>query len=272
MRGLALGLALLLAGCFQPTAPAAPAAFVVVQGWIVDERLVPIVNASVTWTGTNASTQSRPDGFYRLEGPVGVEGLLVFEQAQHAAQARAVSAASGRLHWLNVTLVRLPVLEPYAETQSFQGILRCGVVATTQEDPSRPHEHQGVRCSQTLNDTSNRWEYTIPSDTTGIVVEAFWDAQSPVAQAMVLKIVSASGEVFGFAESTSPNRLQLSSFKLQQELAAGSDLLVMTLEPGAGTGNHEHGAVGAFVQQSFTVYATAFFHAPVPPTYSIEDA
>ncbi|MEK6975977.1 MAG: hypothetical protein AABY18_06515 [Candidatus Thermoplasmatota archaeon] len=130
----------------------------------------------------------------------------------------------------------------------FQGILRCGVVATTQEDPSRPHEHQGVRCSQALNDTANRWSYAVPNNATGVVVEVDWDAQSEVAQALVLKVtVEATGEGLGFVEGTSMIRLQLSSLKLAQEQQAGHDALSVVLEPGAGTGNHEHGAAGAFV-------------------------
>lgn len=242
----------------------------VVEGWILDERIQPVPEAQVRFVGHNVTTQTDASGHYVLRGPVGVDLVWTVQAPGFVAQSRAVAANSGSHHWLNVTLLRVPNDAPFEQIESFQGILRCGIVATTQEDPSRPHEHQGVRCSQLFNDTANRWLYEIPADTTGVVIEAFWDAQSEVAQALVLKVVAPrSGEVFAFTEGTSPVRAHLSSFKLLQEQAAGFTELAVTLEPGAGTGNHEHGAVGAFVQQSFKLYATAFFNGPVPPAYSI---
>lgn len=273
MRGFAVLVVLLVAGCSQPAArEAVEAPVIVLEGWVVDERFLPVANATIMVAAADSMTQTGEDGHYLLQAPAGVDLLVLFSHTAFVAQSRAVSAQSGQHHWINVTLERLPVAEPYLEVQSFQGVLRCGAVATTQEDPSRPHEHQGVRCSQLLNDTANQWPYEIPAQTTGIVVEAFWDAQSPVAQAMVLKVVAASsGKVFAFTEGTSPIRAHLSSFNLMEEQGAGFSTLTVTLEPGAGTGNHEHGAVGLFAQQSFTLYATAFFNGPVPPAYTIDE-
>lgn len=275
MRAVAL-LAILgvaLAGCSregdpEPEVVAGP----MVEGWVVDERIAPVEGAVARLAGKGIETRTDASGHYLLEAPRGVDLILVIEAAGFKSTSGAVTALSGMHHVLNFSLERLPVAAPYDEVSEFQGVLRCGVVATTQEDPSRPHEHQGVRCSQTLNDTGNRWFYTLAGNLTGVVVEVAWEHQSEVAQALVLKVtVEATGEVVGFIESTSILRLQLSSVKLAQGLQLGHDVLRMVVEPGAGTGNHEHGAVGAFVEQPFVIYATAFFNGPVPPSYTIED-
>lgn len=244
----------------------------VVEGWVVDERIVPVSGAVVRLAGAGLETRTEEDGHYSLDVPRGLDVVVVIEAPGYKPASGAVGAQSGDHHFLNFSLERIPVAEPFDEVQQFNGILRCGIVATTQEDPSRPHEHQGIRCSQALNDTGNRWSYHLSPGLTGAVVEVAWDAQSEVAQALVLKItVEATGEVVGHIEGTSVMRLQLSSVKLAQEMQAGHTVLAMVLEPGAGTGNHEHGAAGAFVQQPFVIYATAFFNGPVPPSYSIQD-
>jgi hypothetical protein len=243
-----------------------------VEGWVVDERIVPVEGAVARLAGVGVETRTDAEGHYVMEAPPGVDLIVVIEADGYKPSSGAVTAQSGARTLLNFSLERLPVAAPYDEVSSFNGLLACGVVVTTQEDPSRPHEHQGVRCSETLNDTSNRWSYTMAGNLTGIVVEVDWDAQSDLAQALVLKVtVEATGEQIAFIEGTSMIHVQLSSVKLAQELAAGHDVLRMVVEPGAGTGNHEHGAAGAFAQQPFDIYATAFFNGPVPPSYSIGD-
>lgn len=271
---VALVLAVALAGCSKGGSPAAGPEPVgpTVEGWIVDERIVPVEGAVVRLAGLGQEAVADAEGHYVLQAPPATDLVLLVEAPGFRPQTRALSAASGAHQVLNFTLERVPVAQPYDTLEKFDGVLRCGFVVTTQEDPSRPHEHQGVRCSQVLNDTSNRWLYVIPANVSGLVVEVDWDPQSEVSQALVLKIVTqATGEVLGFIEGTPIIRQQLSSAKLQQELQAGHDVLAITLEPGAGTGNHEHGAAGAFVNQGFTVYATAFFNGPVPPDYSVAE-
>lgn len=276
MRALAvLGiLCVALAGCSRGGSDARddPQVGVVVEGWVIDERIAPVPGAVARLAGLGLETRTDEAGHYALEAPAGMDLVLVVEAVGYKGESGAVTALSGTHHVLNFSLERLPLAEPYDEVQAFDGLLRCGIVATTQEDPSKPHEHQGVRCSSLANDTSNRWAYVLPADTTGVVVEVAWQPQSDVSHALVLKVtVAATGEAVAFLEGTSILRVQLSSLKLAQERQAGHDELILVVEPGAGSGDHEHGAVGAFVQQQFVIYATAFFNGPVPPAYSIAD-
>ena len=276
MRVLAVlsALCVALAGCSRGGSDAKEedSPGVLVEGWVIDERIVPVPGAVARLAGLDLQTSTDAAGHYAIEAPTGMDLVLVVEAEGYKSASGAVTALSGTYHVLNFSLERLPLAEPYDEVQSFDGLLRCGIVATTQEDPSRPHEHQGVRCSSLINDTANRWAYVLPVNTTGVVVEVAWEPQSDVARALVLKItVAATGEVVAFLESTSIMRVHLSSVKLEQERQAGHDELIMVVEPGAGSGDHEHGAVGAFVDQQFVIYATAFFNGPVPPSYSISD-
>ena len=265
-----LALAVALAGCASgPPAAAPEATGPLVEGWVVDATRTPVPDAVASLAGLGIEAAVGDDGHYALQAPPGVDLVLVVAAPGFVPATRSVGAASGAHHVLNFSLERVPVAEPRVLVESHRGVLRCGAVATTMEDPARPHEHQGVRCSQLLNDTSNRWRYDVPANTSGMVVEAAWEAQSDVAQALVLKVVvEGSGETLGFIEGTSPLRVQLSSAKLAHELAAGHATLLMTLEPGAGTGNHEHGAVGVFVDQSFELYASTFYNMAVDPAYS----
>lgn len=261
--------AILLAGCSDPPARPPPEGGTRVEGWVFDEGLRPVAAATVRGDGNETATDA--DGHYSLQVPSDQSSVITVAAPGFLPATQSLGASSGAFQVLNFTLRREPPPAPPPLVTSFNGVLQCGAVATTMEDPSRPHEHQGVRCSSLLNDTSNRWLYDLQPGTQGIVLEVEWDAQSPLSQAMVLKATNAGGVPFAFIEGTSVLRQQLSSVKLQQEQQAGGSLLVITLEPGAGTGNHEHGAAGLFLRQPFTIYATAFF-AEVPPDYSLTDA
>jgi hypothetical protein len=259
----------LLAGCSSPEAPAAPAQ-PVVEGWVVDARLAPVVGIVVTAVGLGANGTTDGEGHFAFGVPAGVDVLVVAEGHGFLPQSRSVSAGSGERILVNFTLERAPVADPYLAVESFDGILRCGVVAVVLEDPSRPHTHSGVRCSAVTEDDTNVWAYQVPGNTTGLVIEAVWEAQSDLSRSMLLNVsVQATGEVLGFQEGISPLRAQTSRFKLDLERAAGNDVLDIRVEAGAGTGNHEHGAVGATVEQAFRLFVTSFYNAPVDPGYSI---
>lgn len=262
---------LLLAGCSsEPQDAPAQASGPLVEGWVVDSRLAPVAGARVAAIGLGANASTDGDGHYAFGVPAGVEVLVVAEADGFVAQSRAVSAGSGDHLVVNFTLDRVPAAAPYRTVEAFDGILRCGLVLVVGEDPARPHEHQGVRCSNLLEDDANAWLYGVPANASGLVIEAVWEPQSAVSQSMLLNVsVQATGEVLGFQEGISPLRAQPSRFKLDLERQAGNHVLSVRLEAGAGTGNHEHGAAGAVVEQEFRLFATAFYNGPVDPSYSV---
>jgi hypothetical protein len=260
----------LLAGCTDGAPGPAQSSLPLLEGWILDVRLAPVVGARVTAVGVDGGSVTDEGGHYAFDVPAGIQVLVVAEMQGFVAQSRAVSAGSGDHLIVNFTLDRVPAEEPYRTVESFEGILHCGVVVVALEDPSRPHQHTGVRCSMVTDDDQNVWSYTVPPTTTGLVIECVWEPQSDLAQSLLLNVsVQATGEVLGFQEGISPLRAQTSRVKLDLERRAGHDVLDITIESGAGTGNHEHGAVGATAEQTFRLFVTAFYNGPVDPGYSV---
>lgn len=272
MRLTALAIvAAVLAGCSQngPTATPAPIG-IEVAGWVMDAALKPIAGASITAADGQAITDAA--GHFSLLAPSGQNLVLVAAAPGYAASSKAIPAFSGATHIINFTLERLPDMAPYHEIQAFTGFLQCAVTAVVMEDQSRPHEHRGVRCSATVNDTRNVWHTSIDPLATGLIIEAKWMPNNAASQGLVMKAtVDGSGEVLGFLEGPSMLHLQVSQARLRQSIEAGFLDYTVVVDAGAGTGEHEHGAVGVFVEQPFELYATTFYNGPVDPAYSVAD-
>ena len=270
---MALLLPLALAGCGEQPAPPAADPGPVVEGFVLDVARAPVPGAWVAVHGLDVNGSTAEDGHFAFQAPPGVELLVTAQAPGFVASSQLVPAFSGPHHVLNFTLERVPFDEPYTVVSSFKGAVSCGVTAVVGEDPANPHEHKGVRCNDVVPSPSSVWNYTIPTNTTGLVLEAFWEPQTELSAALVFKAtIPETREVLGFKESGSPLRIQLSSASLAQNLAAGHTTLRVAVGPGAGTGEHEHGAVGVFVEQEFQLVMTAFFNGPVDPSYSVADA
>ena len=269
---MALLLASMLAGCSGGPGPAAApsAPEFVVEGFVVDARLVPIAGAPVVALGQAANATTDEAGHFVLHALAAQDLVLLVAPAGYVAQSRAVSAFSGSHAWVNLTLEAVAFAQPYHQTEMFRATVQCGVSVVAGEDPAKPHEHQGVKCSDHVPSPTSVWNYTVPANTTGLILEAFWEPGTPASTALVLKgTMQGTGEVLAFVEGMSPLKQQLSKVSLQQNVAAGYDVLTIELRPGAGTGQHDHGAVGAFVQQQVQLFATAFFNGPVDPTFTV---
>lgn len=278
MRGLPAVLAalpLLLAGCSggegAPPAPPGPR----LEGWVVDAARVPVEGAAVVLSGlAGNATRTDAEGHFGLDAPSGIDLLVIVEADGFRSSSRVVPAFSGATHVLNFSLERIPLAAPYTQVASFRGTVSCGLTVVLQEDPDRPHEHQGVRCDPALpTGQNNVWNYTIPDNATGLVLEGFWEPQTAFSEALVVKAeVVGTGQVLAFLESMSPLRVQLSSANVAQATEDGRTFMTITVTPGAGSGSHEHGAFGVFVEQEFQLVVTAFFNGPVDPAYSVLNA
>lgn len=271
---VAVLLASMLAGCSSShgsdgsTAPGQ----VAVEGWVLDAALTPIPGASVVVQGAEANATTGDNGHYLLRAPSSMDLLVTVRQVGFVPQSRYVPAFSGSHQWINLTLERVISADPYTVVESWDGIMHCAVTAVAREDPSRPHEHQGVKCSDALPEETNQnvWHYSIPFNASGAIIELAWDPGTEFSQALVMKIeAETTGDILGFVEGTSILRLQVAAVNLARLLQSGDSTLRVTITPGAGTGSHEHGAVGVFVDQAFTIYATTFYNQPADPTYSI---
>jgi hypothetical protein len=279
-RGPALAavllLALALSGCASTSRPLGSLAHrgPVVEGWVLDEGLRPVVNATASVAGSTLAARTDGGGHYRLDVPSGIQVTLTVQAAGFAPKSAYVGSGFGERALLNFSLARLPAEKPYLEVADHKGQLTCAVTAVAgQEDPNKPHEHKGVKCADVIPSTvddSNLWHYTIPAGASGEMLELFWNSTSDLSTSLILKMqVEDTGDIIGFAEGPSPLHVQLSQFRVLQMQEQGHPGLLVTINPGAGTGSHDHGAVGAFVEQPFRVFATAFFNQAVDPNYSV---
>lgn len=244
-----------------------------IEGWVLDEAIRPVVNATATAVGANVTARTDDEGHYMLSLPLGQQVFITVE-ADGFIPKSAYLGGGGTRGVLNFSLVHLPTMEPFTLLTEHEGQLTCAVSAVVgQDDPSKPHEHVALRCYDVIPqefDEGHLWSYVIPAQAQAVVVEMFWDKGTELAAALVLKIqVASTGDVVGFVEGTSPIRIQLAQLVVEQLHGLNNTELLLTVLPGAGTGNHEHGAVGVFFEQPFHIYATAFFHQPAPPTYSV---
>jgi len=271
MRGgaAALVLLLLLAGCSEePAATPETTPGPLVEGWVVDSKRAPVVGASIAVEGQPIQGTTDAEGHYRFEAPVGIDLLVVVAADGYHPSSRLVPAYSGAVHVLNFSLQKVPDATPYHLASEFEGSVSCAFTVVLQEDPDRPHQHQGVRCTDLLPTQTHVWNYTIPTNATGLVLEGFWEAQTPASEALVVKAeVVGTGQVLAFVESMSPLRVQLSAANLAAAAKDGRSYMTVTVTPGAGTGSHEHGAIGLFVEQPFQLVMTAFFNGPVDPSF-----
>jgi hypothetical protein len=272
---LPLALAFLLAGCSNGGSSDGPPEADVsqVEGWVMDDALAPVAGASIIAQGLDANTTTDEDGHFALTSPAGSDLLLVVAAPGFVTQSRFLGAYSGAHAWLNLTLKRIPFAAPYHLTSSYTGAIQCGATATVGEDPNSPHEHRGIKCTDAAPSSAWIWNYTIPFNVTALVVEAFWEPSTPSATALILKaVIPETGELLAFVEGTNPIKQQLSQVNLAQNLAAGHTRLAIQMTPGAGTGGHDHGAIGVFFNQQFTLYMTEFYNGPADPAFTISDA
>ncbi|MEA3165491.1 MAG: CarboxypepD reg-like domain [Thermoplasmata archaeon] len=267
----ALAFAALLAGCSQGQGDGADTTpGPVVDGLVVDAARIPIGGAAFSVQGQPETGVTDEGGRFEFEAPPGVELLVTVQAAGFVGSSQLIPPFSGDHHDLVFLLERLPSEAPYVTVEKFDGIIRCGLTAVVGEDPSRPHEHKGVRCDDVAPMGQNIWNFTVPVGATGLVLEGFWEPRTELSTALILKVtIPETGDIVGFVEQVSPLRLQFSKVALAQNLAAGHDTLSIVVTPGAGTGNHDHGAVGVFVDQDFRLIMTSFFNGPVDPAYTV---
>jgi hypothetical protein len=262
-----------LAGCTQQASqernePPGP----VIEGWVTNVALVPIAGAAVLVAGSELNTTTTQEGHFRLSVSRGTSVVVTVTARGYLPASQAIGDGAGAHHVLNFTLQKIPAAAPYDLVEKQEGFLQCAVTAVVLEDQGNPHSHQNVNCSMAVNDTRNIWRNSLATNASGLVFELEWEPNSELAQGLVMKItVDGSDDILGFIEGRSILKIHVSKDKLQEHLAAGRTNYTVTITPGAGTGEHEHGAIGVFVEQAFTIYATSFFNGPVDPTYTIAD-
>ncbi|HUR68541.1 MAG TPA: carboxypeptidase-like regulatory domain-containing protein [Candidatus Thermoplasmatota archaeon] len=261
---LALVFVLVLAGCAKPDGAVEEHAIApgTLAGTVTDLALTPIAGANVTVEGTNASALTDAAGSFTLELLPG-EYVVLAMASDHQNGAMRASILSAQTSSLSFQLAPIVHIVPYNEVQEGEGYLACTILLVQGESRNT------TECGE--SDPNDRPSVDFPlasaNGLDSVVVELAWEPRTQAASSLHVDVWASAGEEripVGTSEGASPLRVVIPA-----RLVGRGDALVVTASPAGGFTDEEAGVdFGAIVQQPFTAYATAFYHAPPPGGYS----
>lgn len=279
IRSALLVLLVALAGCSDAPAPAPapqdPTA--IIQGFVFDAALRPVDGAVVLLGGTGITDTTDAQGAYRIEAPGAqpVYALRVTAPGFHDATATLQSPAPSPRFTHNVTLARLPVQEPFHETQPWTGNLACAWFAQAQHShggPGDPGSHNSNDCSQGTNDDVRLFD--LKPGVRNAVVELRWEPNAIISDRLAVFVEGPGVDggddaLFYFNEGTSPLRATISQLQANTFYRDDGGPVRVTVKIGA---PEDDVAAGVAINQEFDLFLTAFYVLPGSAEFSIEDA
>jgi hypothetical protein len=272
---LPIALLVLLAGCGAKTGGAAGHAPAgqeapLLQGYVFDQAVHPVVNANVTVQGVgvggrNATAATASDGHYAFRALPVEQALVVTVQAAGLKSlSKQVALSAGNSTLLNFTLEAVPSQKPYNEPVGFNGFIACETSATAQG------QTQTTDCGGTSN--KRVWVFNVNPGCKGIVIETQWTPTTPGAQYLHAKVetVGLGDQQAVLSEVTDGSVLRaiVGQAQCEKYFPQGGTVQV-TWSADANAANQEAGAgTAAVLNQDFRAVATAFFVDPPPPDYS----
>lgn len=262
----------LLAGCTDEAPPAddtpvaeGPA----LSGFVFDAALRPLSGATVDVVAANASAPTDADGRYRFQQIPRDTALLVTVTLEgYITASKSVSVPADAGLRLNFTLEAVPIDEPYLEVLKFEGFLPCQV-RIGQDDGGSTTECGAVLGQERLD----VWEFSVGPGVAGIVVEVAWEPSTAAAT-----ILNATVETVGYGdadtilaqvEGPSVLRAQVAEAYASRFYPEGG-IVRLTVSIGSDADEEAGTSAGAAVDQDFQAFATVFYHAPPPATYSVQ--
>lgn len=272
VRGVWLVVAfVLLAGCQEAPPPPPPAVdHATIEGWLGDEAFVPVVGASVRIAGGNA-TETDEEGHYRLDVAPGQAAVLVAQAEGHMqASTTLVDPLPGRNYVVNLTLPKEPDAQPYREVNEFRGFISCGLLAQAgHQHGGNPHQHNDIDCGGGNTTQQNVWLAPARAGLTGAVFEVFWEANTPLAEDLVIFVEGVAVEegedvMFSFYEGRNGMKGTVSHKQALKYLHEDGGTIRFTIKPGA---SEDDVAAGVHVNQEYEVIATLFYGEAPPADY-----
>jgi hypothetical protein len=148
-------------------------------------------------------------------------------------------------------------------TAAADGLLSCAAAVK-----DRQGETVGTCGSQDPNERKElKFAAPSPAGLEGIVVELSWTATTPGSKSLALELI-ANGESLAKAEGAEHVSLVLPLRVLQEGLPPGTDVVARVAPAGSLTDEEAALDAGLDVQQPFTLYLSAFYHAPPPGGYA----
>lgn len=271
---LALTVLLLLAGCSQAPSEAgaegdAESGVPRLSGYVVDTGIVPMKDVTLRVLDTNATATTDEGGFFAFsEVPLDQILIVIATLDGFVPMSKQVSVPTDATVQLNFTLEPVAVRTPFMQVSPFTGFLSCQAVYEITD------QNQTLSCD--TGSTVDVWEFGVGTDLAGAVIELFWDAASPLGQALHAKLETLNlGElnvVLAETIGTSPLRLPVAQTIAAKYYTDGGTMrLTVRVDPNNDAGEQAVGVGFAFEQQ-FDAFASLFYVAPPSPTYTIADA
>jgi hypothetical protein len=272
--------ALVLAGCAAGPAPASVAADPDVAastgrwvaGTVVADDLVPIAGALVRETGEDETVNTDAAGRFRLENVTASSTSAV--EASHPAFHNSTLRVD--LQYVPNAEVRfvlrpLPSQEAYHKTVPTKGEVTCQVAFGSH------HGFPGFyreSCAQVLPESKERVMVAVDPGVVAGVIELAWEPQSQFADIMGLSLFLSTQkeEIMIAAVHSLAGDHYVSVYTGMTpvepaKLLGGVFDTYVHVDPSL-VDEHVPTNAGVVIQQTFTLYTTAFYGDPPPPTWS----
>lgn len=286
---LLLVVVLMASGCAGPAKPAAASAPVAtakadafsaagdaeageIVGRVLDDEFRPLSDVAVRLIGSTAETRTTGDGVFYFPRVPARAYTLAFSKPGYGAKNQSVAVAAQQRALVEVVLVRVADASAFIdEGFSFRGRINCSVRVNASGTNTNPE------CGQTNADTDvQRQRYMdLLSGVRWLLVEVAWRPSAPtVNDKLTLAIRPYPGLSWRQVQGLSPIRVMVGpadwdsilKFSEKDYPRFGGQIQFMMF-PGelVATGS---AAVGATIQQDFTIYGTAWYRMDPPANYT----
>ncbi len=280
MRVALLALAIVLAGCTsdapddagpggEPTGT--PGGLDQLSGFVIDGAIVPLEGATVSVPAIGLEAIADENGRYGLNGLPVDEPIVVIAQADgFVPSSKSISLSPDVATRLNFTLVPVPVLEPYHEVLSFDGIIACSGITRVSGQPA-----QRTDCTPAGAPDQRTWDIPVDSELAGAVIEVAWNKQSDAARDMNLSVQTVGfgefNEQLVALEGESILRGYIPNAKATKFYGGNGGIFRVSVDIGRNVANDEaQSGQGFAAQQDFELFVSLFYVAPPPPTYTVD--
>lgn len=230
----------------------------ILEGWVMDEESIPLVEAEILIQGLELGRLTNSEGGYRFVDLPPGEYLLSVAKTGYVNGTQFAQVRQGFATVLNFTLLPELGIEPYTQTQLFEGHIVCH--AFVGDDPETGN-FQDCGASSPTNLPSTTFE--VHSNAVQVLVEVEWVPASAAAEQLLLTVQTTDrgAQNLRFAHYSGPTgiRAVINEDNLNFYFPSGGPLEVR-MGPGPSINNPSGRAgIGVALEQDFTVHLTQFF-------------
>lgn len=243
-----------------------------IVGRTIDEEFRPLADVSVRLQGTTQATTTTQDGVYFFRGVPARAYTLLFSKPGFEPHNVSVSVSAGERVALETLLRQAPDTSAFVdEGFSFRGRINCSVRANASGTNTNPE------CGATNpdQDTQRQRYMALLAGVRWVLVEVVWQPSVPASNdKLTLAIRPVQGPSWRQVQGGSPIRAWVTPEDwneiragFERDYPAFGGQIQFYVFPGESvqTGS---AALGAAIQQDFTIYATAWYRTDPPEGYT----